>query len=634
MKKINICLIAAGALFFTACSVNKDIIKTMQEPETTVTTQVQGGPEVKVEKESAKDTGSMIISAAPPIYIPYKKFPDLQGVDWSKKISFSFKEEDITKLLEFLAQSSGITIVNNGGDVPSAILTDPQTQQLKDFQPQGPYAFQAAQQQQQKPAEPTKKIGPASGNVTVYSKGQVTLDEAFKIMDVVLLGKGYSSVFTGNVMKVVPLSGIRQTNLKIVVNNDPALAQEGDDVVMQIVPLKNLTAAKLRLDLSSMIPLWGMILSNDAANSLIMVNSLSNIKTLLTIIDTLEKTSTRSMSVKVFPLKFGGAWNLASILTQVFTGSTSVTAAAALAAQRGQQFGAGSPQQAESVTIVAENTSNSIVAVASPQTMNMIKSTLEQLDVKQSQVLVEVLIVDVTLNSEFQMGVEWNLPGTPVLNGNDYTGTLKSDFQLGQPNIPAFSYTLLRGDTKAFLKLLMKQTKVDVKAAPRILTLDNQRATVNVGQKVPNLTGSQTTSSGQVIYTYNYNNVGTILNVTPRINKDNYITMSIDQTVSKITESTYFGAPVIDNRQATTSVRVKNGETMVLGGIITDSTSITEYKIPILGDIPLIGFLFNSTSRTTQKTELMMFLTPYVIENAKESGEHIRQMNQKIENLK
>ena len=109
--------------------------------------------------------------------------------------------------------------------------------------------------------------------------------------------------------------------------------------------------------------------------------------------------------------------------------------------------------------------------------------------------------------------------------------------------------------------------------------------------------------------------------------------MAIDQTVSKITQTTYFGAPVLDNRQATTSVMVKDGETMVLGGIITDSVSITESKIPILGDIPILGLLFKGESKITEKTELMMFLTPHVIDTARESNENMQKLNEKFEKV-
>ena len=563
-----------------------------------------------------------------------KKIP---GIDWKKQVQFSFKEEDIGKLFEFLSKTSGITIVNTGAEVAADTVKDPQsiTAQQKMMQQQMYYN----NPQQQPKTDAAKKIGPVTGNVTVYTKGQVSLEQAFKIMDSVLMGKGYTSLVIGDVLKIVPVAGVKQMNIPVVVNNDPELSVEGDEVVSQIVLLKNLTAATLRTDLAALTPAWGMILSNESSNCIIIINSLSNIKSMLKIIDSLEKASTRSVGVSVFRLKYGDAKILSDVLNEVFRGVTS--ADGKKDAQNQQQFygnrGLQAPQDTDKITIVDEIKSNSIIAVASPQSLALIKNTIEQLDQIQRQVLVEVLVVDVTLNSDFQMGVEWNIDSAPLdFAGQKLTnssGVLKSNLQLAD-KIPTFNYTLLKDSTKIFLHNLMKETKVNVKAAPRILTLDNTKAIVNVGQEVPTLTGSQTTSSGQVIYTYKYDKVGTILEVTPHINQEDFVTLAIKQTVSKITETTFFGAPVLDNREATTTVRVKDGETMVLGGIITDSSSIVENKIPILGDIPILGFLFKSEQRLSEKTELMLFLTPHIIDSSKEAGEKVRKMNQKIENIK
>ena len=624
-------LVLVAAAFFSSCAANRDVIRLVQEPDALspeqndkVTVSVSKAPVILGASTAATDAGMPSI--------PYKKFSDVPGVDWTKKVQFSFKEEDIAKLLEFLSNASGLTMVNLGGDVPTSVITDPQSQQGTQQVNQPFYAVQQQQQQQQAKQDPFKHIGPVAGNVTVYSKGQVSLEEAFKILDVVLLSKGYSAILTGSVMKIVPVAGLRQANLRIVVNADPLLATEGDDVVLQIIPLKNLTASKIRLDLSSLIPLWGMILSNDSSNSLIMINSLSNIKTLLTIIDSLEKASTRALSVNIYPLKFGDSKNLANVLNQVFNNASTITNQANQQF-RGPQYGLGGTQQpGETVTIVAEATSNTLIAVATPQTLSLIRTTLEQLDRKQSQVLVEVLVVDVTLTKDLALGVEWSLPGIPKLGGVDYNGTFSNSLALSGKT-PDFQYALLQGNTSAIIHSLMQETKVDVKSAPKILTLDNQKATVTVGQQVPNVTGSQTTSGGQVIYTYNYNTVGTTLEVTPHINQDNFVTMTVHQNVSKITSTTYFGAPVLDNRDAVTSVRVKDGETMVLGGIMTDQSLVTENKVPILGDIPLIGFLFNSSQTTKEKTELLIFLTPHIIDNAKDSGETVRSMERRMEKL-
>ncbi|MFH1073451.1 MAG: secretin N-terminal domain-containing protein [Candidatus Firestonebacteria bacterium] len=636
LKRLLIIIIAG--VFFASCAAKKDIIKSMQE-EIPTTVMVSTAPlDQDVTREKSIETSLSASSNIGLVNVAYKKYSDIPGIDWKKQVRFSFKDEDIGKLFEFLSKASGLTIVNTGAEVAVDTIKDPQSitaqQQLMSRQ-----MYYNNNQQEKAKADITKKIGPATGNVTVYSKGQVTLEQAFKILDSVLMGKGYTSLFVGEVLKVVPISGIKQLNIPVVVNNDPALSSEGDEIVSQIVLLKNLTAEKLRTDLAALTPIWGMILSNDASNCIIIINSLSNIKSMLEIIDSLEKASTRSVGVSVFRLKYGDAKILSDVLNEVFRGVTSADAKKDVQSQQMYYGSRGlqAPQDTDKITIVDEIKSNSIIAVASPQSLALIKNTIEQLDQIQRQVLVEVLVVDVTLNGDFQMGVEWNIDSAPLdfagRRLDNSSGVLNSNLQLAG-KVPTFNYTLLKDNTKVFLHNLMKETKVDVKAAPRILTLDNTKATVNVGQEIPTLTGSQTTSGGQIIYTYNYNKVGTILEVTPHINQDDYVTLNLKQTVSKITETTYFGAPVLDNREATTSVRVKDGETMVLGGIITDSSSIIENKIPILGDIPILGFLFKSEQRLSEKTELMLFLTPHIINTSKEAGEAIKRMNKKIDNIK
>ena len=630
LKKIFAGIFAA--LLFTSCAVKKDMIRPVQEePPVKVTVLTEPvHPAALVTGERSRETTLMTGGAAITIpNIAYKKYSALPGIDWNKQVQFSFKDEDIVKLFDFLTKASGLTIVNTGAEVSTDMPTDPQTLAARAAIAQPYYGGPQAQDKK----DASKKIGPVSGNVTIYSKGSITLEQAFKILDSVLMGKGYCSLFVGDVLKVVPISGIRQFNMPVVVNNDPELATEGDEIVSQIIFLKNLTATKLRSDLSALIPIWGLVMSNEAANSLIVVNSLSNIKSLLKIIDNLEKASNKATGVSVFRLKYSDAKTISDVLNAVFLGITPATQQ-----QQQQYYGNRGmlPPETEKITIVAETKSNSVVAVASPQTLALIKNSIEQLDQMQRQVLVEVLVVDVTLNAELQLGVEFNIDSAPLdfagRQLDNSSGVLSSNLGLATKT-PTFNYTLMQGNTRVFIHNLMAETKVEVKAAPRILTLDNQKAVVNVGQQVPSLTGSQTTSSGQVIYTYNYNTVGTILTVTPHINSDDFITMDVSQVVSKITQTTFFGAPVVDNRQASTSVRVKDGETMILGGIITDSISNIENKIPILGDIPLLGFLFKYQDQIKEKTELMLFLTPHIIDNSKQAGDVMKKLNTKVEEM-
>ena len=365
-RRYSILLVVA--VIFTSCAAKRDILKSMQEPALTQVTVTTGtvSPAALVTGEKSIETSLMTGSSTVIPNVPYKKYSAIAGIDWNKQVQFSFKDEDIVKLFDFLTKASGLTIINTGAEVATDLPTDPQTLAARTAVAQPYYGGQP------QPAKPdvSKRIGPVSGNVTIYSKGSISLEQAFKILDTVLMGKGYCSLFVGDVLKIVPIGGIRQLNIPVVVNNDPELATEGDEVVSQIIFLKNLTATKLRSDLAALVPIWGLVMSNEAANSIIVINSLSNIKGLLKIIENLERASNRAIGVSVFRLKYADAKTLSDVLNNVFLGVTPATQ------QTQQQYfgqrGLAAPET-EKITIVSEAKSNSVVAVASPQTLALIK---------------------------------------------------------------------------------------------------------------------------------------------------------------------------------------------------------------------------------------------------------------------
>lgn len=179
-------------------------------------------------------------------------------------------------------------------------------------------------------------------------------------------------------------------------------------------------------------------------------------------------------------------------------------------------------------------------------------------------------------------------------------------------------YSFTSNNVQGVIKLLQQDSKLNILSTPRILTSDNAAATIKVGERVPFLTSRQVTDTGSIYNSYSYQDVGITLTVTPQINPDGYVSMSVHPIISKIEQTTFFDAPVIANREATTEVMVKDGETVIIGGLMKDDLTETVNKVPILGDIPVVGHLFKSTDKTKEKTELMVFLTPRVVHNAEE----------------
>lgn len=182
-------------------------------------------------------------------------------------------------------------------------------------------------------------------------------------------------------------------------------------------------------------------------------------------------------------------------------------------------------------------------------------------------------------------------------------------------------YGVLGESLEALLMSLEKNTKVNILSTPRILTLDNHEAIINISQEVPYLESTQETATGGVLTSYNFRDVGVILTVTPRINKSGTVTLDMNQQINSLVEFTLFNAPVIAKREATSTVTVKDGQTMIIGGIIEDNKTETIHKVPILGSIPFIGKLFRREEKKTEKTELMVFITPHIIRNPEEADE-------------
>jgi len=269
--------------------------------------------------------------------------------------------------------------------------------------------------------------------------------------------------------------------------------------------------------------------------------------------------------------------------------------------------------------IQPDTTTNSLVIRTSPRNFQSIQGLLRDLDRMRPQVLIKVLIADVTLDDQTQFGVEgfWEHQVTPN-NSGSAASRYSTSFPLGGSGL-TYALTADNGKYQATLNLFAAEGKLKVLATPRIMVLDNQTANINIGKDVPRITNSTINSLGNAVNSVTYESVGVILNVTPHINPDGLVTMVVAPEISDVASQAEsveitqgVSSPTFNVNRATTTVAVRNGTTVVLGGMIRDSVDDTVSKIPILGDIPLLGALFSNTSKHTIKRELMIFLTPYV----------------------
>ena len=167
--------------------------------------------------------------------------------------------------------------------------------------------------------------------------------------------------------------------------------------------------------------------------------------------------------------------------------------------------------------------------------------------------------------------------------------------------------------------MLQTDTKFQVLSTPRIFTSNNTLAQINISQSIPYIVSTIQNTNGTNSFNYAFQNVGIVLTVTPRITSNGYVNMDVTQTANDLQGYTSFNAPIVNQREAETTVSVKDGETIVLGGIMQNQVTSTVNKLPLLGDIPLLGNLFTSRSKNTSKTELLVFLTPTVIRDPAEA---------------
>jgi general secretion pathway protein D len=288
------------------------------------------------------------------------------------------------------------------------------------------------------------------------------------------------------------------------------------------------------------------------------------------------------------------------------------------------------------VTAIPDPNTNSIIVVTTPENADLIRNILDQLDKIPEQVMIETIIVEATLDSTSRLGVEWKFANEKLFNTNT-TGTGTTDFgQQTNPPQQGFRYTLTGNNLNVFLNAFKNDTKFQVLSTPRIFTSNNVEAEINISQRVPYVLNSRQDVNGNFTFNYGFEDVGIVLTVTPRITSNGYVTMDVLQTANDLQGYTDFNAPIINQRSADTTISVRDGETIVLGGIIRNTVNAATRKVPLLGDLPLLGNLFRSTSKQKTKTELLVFLTPRVVRDPDEARRLREESQNKLspENLK
>lgn len=305
-------------------------------------------------------------------------------------------------------------------------------------------------------------------------------------------------------------------------------------------------------------------------------------------------------------------WGLAVAPARSQTAGTARSRSGATAYPASTQIGG--------ATVTYDQETRKLIVVADEETAANISQVVTNLDRPAPQVLIKVVFLEVTYRKGYDLGIE----GAYSKNmGNSTTGSINQVFGLAQQGatpIPpgAGIYQILGTDFQATLRAIAAAGKTEVLSRPSILARNNQEATITVGQQVPLITNVRYDNFGNQINAITYQSVGIILRVTPFITTDGMVEMIVSPEISNLSEESVsvaagVTAPVINSRSADTVVMTPDGQTVVIGGLMANTLTETDSKIPGLGDIPLLGALFKRKQSNGVKTELLIFLTPHIV---------------------
>lgn len=398
---------------------------------------------------------------------------------------------------------------------------------------------------------------------------------------------------------------------------------------LSLIQLEHASAPEIEQLLSKLLQREGkgaqapQIISDKRLNLLLVKADQATRQDIEKLVADLDQPIESSASTKVFYLRHAKAAELASLLQAMLGEASTATAESATGLTKS--------------VIQAYEATNSLVVAGSPDQLKEISLLVKQLDLRRAQVLVEAIIVEISTNSAEALGVNWLVAdqsgkAVPLLYSNPAgagrgLGNITSGAVTGGEEGALAALAGMQGITAgvgkisknglsfaALLNALQSNTSFNVLSTPSLLTLDNAEASILVGQEVPFITGSTAgDNNSNPFTTIQRQEVGVRLQITPQINDGDSVRLEILQEVSNIEADIQASDLVTNKREIQTSVMADNGDIIVLGGLIKEEEVETKHKVPLLGDIPLLGWLFSSTSYSKEKRNLMIFIKPQIL---------------------
>jgi general secretion pathway protein D len=555
------------------------------------------------------------------------------------------------------------------------------------------------------------------GKVTIISPTKISVEEAYRVFESVLEVHGFTTVPAGSVTKIVPSVQARSKNIETrlreeaidpedkvvtqlialeyadpnelkklfapliskssviisypptgilivtdVLSNIKRLLRivEAIDVVgigeeISVVPIEHAAATVLVKSLTSIFKTQvrtkgrsqapGVtIVADERTNSLIIAATEHDTLKVKELIALLDKEIPRGEGdIRVYYLQNASAEDLATVLTALPSKQAKAAPGKPTA-----------PLISKEVQIVADKATNSLVITANKDDYLILEDVIKKLDIARRMVYIEALLMEVGVDKQFELGVQWQAADdTGSYEGREIGTYAGSNLGVAGPSVSETGVTLPTGfslgvlgesitisgvefpSIGAVLRAFQSDGDIHILSHPQIMTTDNEEAEIVIADNIPFLTRQETTAVTGLDYSsYEFKDVGTTLKITPQINQERFVRLKIYQEVSQVVEQEAIGLPTTLKRQTETTVIVKDTHTLVIGGLIDETLTQTRTRVPCLGNIPLLGWLFKSVGRTSDRTNLFVFLTPHIIENPEEAQKVYEEKKAQIDRVK
>jgi general secretion pathway protein D len=457
------------------------------------------------------------------------------------------------------------------------------------------------------------------GKITIIAPVKLSIDDTFELFKALLEMKGFTVIPSGmNAYSIIPFAEARQKGLKF----EKVGQAVNTGFAAQVIPLKYIYAAEVLKLVQPIISKDGYASVFGQGNLMLVLDSAANIKNILSIVDIIDKPSETQGMINIYFLENADATELAKVLEAVIKTAQTLP-------QR--QASALAFEAVSGITVTADKASNALIVVASPADYRNLLEKIKQLDKRRRQVFVQAVIAEINLDKLKDIGTELTVSGGGT-TGNLTTAGVFDPFNiLAQASPQQFAIvtalTALTGNVRigANVHALFSNSAINVLSTPTIMTSDNKEAEIFVGENVPFVTSvTSTTVTSLPQQSIERKDTGIILRITPQITEGDYLKLDIYQEISAVKDALSKGAAAditTTKRSAKTSVVVKDKDTVVIGGLIQDRDSTISNKIPLLGDIPLLGWLFKYKSIQRQKINLLITLTPRIIKSAQDMTE-------------